>query len=106
MAGTNIITAGDGKLYALSSKGYNSGGGEILYQVTLICSKATLAGTPNSNGLAIGTDKQLITWLAPGDSITLLTRDLGAIVWQDVSGSASVLGLAIELPAFYVLPSA
>jgi hypothetical protein len=101
MTGTNFQTAGDGLLHMLNEKGYKGDG--QLWSVSFMCGVADINGVVNSNGLAVGTDGQLETWLNAGGSITLETRDLGRICWRDKSGAASVLGIHIELHAEYEL---
>lgn len=101
MTGIPIITAGDGKLHTLSEKGYKSDPQQKTYQVTLMCTAASILGVANANGIAVGVDNELIVWLAPGDSITHLTRDLQKVCWQDVSGASSTLSISIEAPFTY-----
>jgi hypothetical protein len=101
MAGLSIVTLGDGKLHSLQEKGYKSDG--QVYAVLLVCAKYNLEGVVNSNGVAVGFDHNIIQWLGPGDSITLLTNDLGTVCWQDASGAASILTVAPQLPAEYIL---
>lgn len=103
MVGTNFATAGDGKLHSLKELNYRSDG--QLVQVTVICGSANLKGVANVNGVAIGCDNELVTWLAAGDSTTFLTRRLGDVVWQDLSGAATVLGIFIETPQIVVVAS-
>jgi hypothetical protein len=111
MASFNFPTQGDGKLYRLQSKGVTAGVGnqrpsEVLYSVTIICPAFSLAAVANANGVAVGTDGSLLTYMAPGDSLTFNTRDLGGLCWQDISGAASILAIHVEVAAITALQDA
>jgi hypothetical protein len=102
MGALSFPTNGLGTLMTLNTKGYHGDGQN--YQVTFICPPASTGGVTNANGVAVGIENTLVTWLIPGASITLSTRDLGAVVWQDVSGAASILTIIIQLANVYTLP--
>jgi hypothetical protein len=104
VTGVSITTPGDGAKHSLKERGYKAD--KQIYQVCFICAKYNLQGVANSNGVAVGVDNTLLQWLSPGDTITLLTEDLTTVVYQDASGSAAVLTLAIQLPVIYTLPPA
>ena len=95
-------TEGDGLIHTVDSFGLRADG---LYEVTVICASATLAGAPLSNGFTLVIDGVETLWMMPDSNLTFQTAAVGRTGYRDAAGAPATFLMFFHPPYVVTVPA-